>query len=72
MNYYEHIEFLDESMEVLISETFSMALLNSSCTKTVCGEAWLQHFLQSLSYGEYKRVKYLKVKTCFNLVIINS
>ena len=44
-------------MESLISETFNKALLDSGCTKTVCGEVWLEHFLQSLSYEEYKQVE---------------
>ena len=40
-------------MEALIWETFKVALIDSGCTKTVRGEACLQHFPQSLSYEEY-------------------
>ena len=46
-------------MESLVAETFNMALLDSGCTKTVCGEAWLQHYVQSLSY-EYKQLETLE------------
>ena len=34
------IQLLDETMETLIGETLSMVVLDSGCTKTVCGEAW--------------------------------
>ena len=49
---HEHIALLDESMEAFISKSFNMALLHSGCTKAVRGEAWLQHFLQPLTYEE--------------------
>ena len=39
-----------------VLKTFNMTLLDSGCTKTVCGEMWLQHYLQSLSQDEYKQV----------------
>ena len=32
------VAFLNDSMEALISKTFNMALFDSGCTKTVCGE----------------------------------
>ena len=44
-----------------------MALLDSGCTKTVCGEAWLQHFLQPLSYEECKQVTVFEGKNMFKL-----
>ena len=34
-----------------------MALLDSGCTKTVCGKTWLEHFLHSLSFEEYKQIE---------------
>ena len=41
--------FFEDSMESLASKTSNMALLDAVCTKTGCGEMWLQHYLQSLS-----------------------
>ena len=52
-------------MESLVAETFNMALLDSGCTKTVCGEAWLQHYVQSLSYNEYKQLETLESTNIF-------
>ena len=54
-------------MESLVAETFNMALLDSGCTKTVCGEAWLQHCVQSLSYNEYKQLETLESTNIFKL-----
>ena len=42
-----------------VLKTFNMTLLDSGCTKTVCGEMWLQHYLQSLSQDEYKQVVHI-------------
>ena len=38
-----------EQRETLVAETFNMALLDSGCTKTVCGKTWLDVYRQSLS-----------------------
>ena len=66
-------------MESLVAETFNMALLDSGCTKTVFGEAWLQHYVQSLSYNEYQQLETLLSPNLnilsliyLNLVIIRS
>ena len=42
-----------------------MALLDAVCTKTGCGEMWLQHYLQSLSYDEYKHVEHFPSSNMF-------
>ena len=54
---YEQLNtaFLEDSAESLVSETFNMSLLDSECTKTICGETLLQHYLHSLSFDEYKQ-----------------
>ena len=36
-------------MDTIIGETLSMAVIDSGCTKTVCGQEWLDCYLQSLS-----------------------
>ena len=48
--------FLDESMESLVGETFNMVLLDSGCTKTVCGELWLQIYLDTLKGEDFSKV----------------
>ena len=47
-----------------------MDLHDSGCTKTACGETWLQHYLQSLSFDEYKQIETSK-RAVLNLVIVN-
>ena len=46
------IQLFEESMET--RETFSMAVLDSGCTKTVCRETWLNWYLETLSDEEKK------------------
>ena len=48
------IQLLEETMETLISERLSMAVLDSGCTKTVCGETWLNCYLETLSDEDKK------------------
>ena len=40
------IQLLEETMETLIDETLSMAVLDSGYTKTVCRETWLNCYLE--------------------------
>ena len=42
-----------------------MALLDSGCTKTVCEEAWLQHYLHSLSFDKYIQIETSKSNSSF-------
>ena len=48
------IQLLEETMGTLIIETLSMAVLDSGCTKTVCGETWLNCYLETLSDEDKK------------------
>ena len=52
-------------METLIGETLSMTVLDSGCTKTVCGETWLNCYLKTLS-DEDKNFYILKTVTVFS------
>ena len=56
---------MDESINTLLGETFNMALLDSGCTKTVCGEAWLELYTNSLTETEKKKVKENKSSNLF-------
>ena len=42
------------------------AVLNSGCTKNVCGETWLQCYLETLDESEKMKVKYFSSSTSFN------
>ena len=53
------IQLLEETMETLIGEMLSMAVLDSGCTKTVCGEIWLNCYLETLS-DEDKKLLHVK------------
>ena len=62
----ESTAFLEELNHV--SETFNMALLDSSCTKTFCGEAWLRHYIQSLSYEEHNQIETFESENILEIV----
>ena len=65
-----NITFLEDSAGSLVSETLSMTLLDSGCTKTVCGETWVQHYLHSLLFYVYKQSE-TSIIAILNLVIVN-
>ena len=44
-------------MDSLLGETLNKALLDSGCTKTVCGEEWLKYYLESLPEADLERVR---------------
>ena len=46
----------DEST-TLLGQIIGAVILDSSCTKTVCGETWLECFLDTLSKEEWAKVK---------------
>ena len=56
---------MEDSAESLVSETFSMALFDSGCTKTVCEETRLQYYSHSLSFDEYKQIETSKRNSSF-------
>ena len=41
-------------MQTFIGETLSMAVMDSGCTKTVCGEVWLNCYLETRSDEDKK------------------
>ena len=52
-------------MEKLVGETFNMALLDSGCTKTVCGESWLKFYIETLSEEEVACIKFEESDSTF-------
>ena len=43
---------------VVNRETFGCGILDSGCSKTVCGVEWLETYLETLSEDELKEVKF--------------
>ena len=43
---------IEDMIDSLLAETFNVASLDSGCTKTVCGEVWLQYYTDSLSVSD--------------------
>ena len=46
----------DLEMNKLLGETIGFAIIDSGCTKTVCGDQWLNLYLESLSREDRKSV----------------
>ena len=52
------LQFYTENiLHTLVEETVNMAVLDSGCTKTVCGEKWLQNYLEFLPTDETNNLK---------------
>ena len=52
-------------IENFLGETLNLAVLDSGCTKTVCGEEWLKCYIDTLSEREQKEIQSLQSKTEF-------
>lgn len=52
-------------IEKFVGETLNSAVLDSGCTKTVCGETWLQCYLEGLSETDLCKVKEFPTSTRF-------
>ena len=52
-------------MKHFVGETLSTAVLDSGCTKNVCGETWLKCYLDTLDEMDLKQVKYQQSSTSF-------
>lgn len=46
----------DNNLNNLLGETIGYAILDSGCTRTVCGDKWLDTYLDTLSISERKSV----------------
>ena len=63
MNDVQHIPVLmadlenKEYLSLFLSDLFGMALLDSGCSKTVCGKKWLSAYLDTLSIQDRKSVQ---------------
>ena len=41
-----------------VGETFNCAVLDSGCSKNVCGESWLNYYLETLTQSDHSKVKF--------------
>ena len=59
--------FLAEDIEnnSLLKETLDKCILDSGCTKTVCGEKWLVNYLETLSHRDKEKVSYTSDASSF-------
>ena len=65
----------DDSRDNLLGETFGSAIIDSGCTRTVCGDLWLNTYLDSLSQNDRKSVRTEPSMCCFRFgdgVVYNS
>jgi len=47
----------ESPQEVLITESQGAALIDTACTRTVCGKAWLDNYISTLNDGDKERVE---------------
>lgn len=60
-----NVTLYTEVMDVFMGETLSAAVLDSGCSKTVCGESWLKEYLETLSDNELNHVTESQSNTIF-------
>ena len=56
-------------MENFVGETLSCAVLDSGCTRTVCGKVWLNCYLDTLTDDEKNASRKSQVKHFSSLVM---
>ena len=44
--------FIEEMIVSFLAEGFNVPIIDSGCTKTVCGEVWPQYYTDSLSASD--------------------
>ena len=54
-------------LQNFLGKTLNLAVLDSGCTMTVCGEEWLKCYANSLSEEEKHNIKSFKSNTKFKL-----
>ena len=54
-----------ETLNMFLSETLNFAVIDSGCSKTVCGTIWMQCLQDSLSESDLNSVEEFPSQTCF-------
>ena len=53
-----------------VGETLNHAVLDSGCTKTVCGASWLDSYIETLPECDRKKLFRAKVKQSLSLEMV--
>ena len=53
----DYVSLYSDTMKCFVGETLGMAVLDSGCTKNVCGEGWLNCYLDTLTSDQLKNIK---------------
>ena len=64
--------FIEEMIVSLLAESFNVAIIDLACTKTVCGEVWMQYYTDSLSVSDKDKINICKSSNSFKFGKINS
>jgi len=62
---YNNSSVEKETLNVFLSETLNFAVVDSGCSKTVCGITWMQCLQDSLSESDLKLIEESPSQTCF-------
>ena len=62
---YNNSSAKKETLNVFLSETLNFAVVDSGCSKTVCGITWMQCLQDSLSESDLKLIEESPSQTCF-------
>ena len=57
--------FIEEMTVSLLADSFNVAIIDSGCTKTVCGEVWIQYYTDSLSISDKDKINICKSSNSF-------
>ena len=61
----EEIALFSDTLKQFVGETFGTAVLDSGCTKNVCGKTWLGCYLETLDKSQRSMVKEFESGTSF-------
>lgn len=61
----DEITLFSDTLKQFVGETLGTAVLDSGCTKNVCGKAWLGCYLETLDSDQLSKVKEFRSNTSF-------
>ena len=59
-----------DRLDILLGETLGCVLLDTGCTKTVCGQIWFECFLDSFSCEKDRKLRLRNLTLFINLEMI--
>jgi len=61
----DEITLFSDTLKQFVGETFGSAVLDSGCTKNVCGKTWLECYMETLDKNQQPKVKEYESTTTF-------